>query len=66
MSQTLCIGVTMFIITISRSEIRSILKQAQREQEAEKAGFDCHAEMVAVHRAERRQSLLARRNRLRG
>jgi hypothetical protein len=39
--------------TISYSEFRSIRKQAIRELEAEKAGFFCHADMVATHRAER-------------
>jgi len=62
--------------TISYSEFRSIRKQAIRELEAEKAGFFCHADMVATHRAERvakmrqerdarREALLARRNRIR-
>lgn len=64
------------VTTITRSEFRSIRKQAIRELEAEKAGFSCHAVMVATHRAERvakmrrereerREALLARRNRIR-
>lgn len=66
----------MPVTTISYSDFKSIRRQANRELEAEKAGFGCHADMVAVHRAERvakmrrerderRAALLGRRDRLR-
>lgn len=51
--------------TLPRSEMRSILKQAQREQEADEAGFICHADMVDNHRKVTRQRLLDRRDRRR-
>jgi len=55
--------------TITSTEFRTIRRQAVRELEAEKAGFVCHADMVAAHRAERvaqmRQQREVRRNRLR-
>jgi hypothetical protein len=43
--------------TITSTEFRSIRRQAVREQEAEKAGFACCADMVAAHRAERRAQM---------
>jgi hypothetical protein len=66
----------MTAITLSYRDFRSIRKQAKRELEAERAGFLCHKDMVAAHRAARvvkmRQeretraaALLARRDRLR-
>jgi hypothetical protein len=48
--------------SITRSEMRSILKQAQREQEADEAGFLCHADMVEDHRMRTRTRLLSRRD----
>jgi len=66
----------MTTTTISYSDFRSIRKQAIREMEAEKAGFVCHEDMVAAHRAARvakmrkerearAAALLVRRDRLR-
>lgn len=47
------------VIIIKGAEMRSILKQAVREQEANKAGFDSHDEMVTAHRVARQVKLLA-------
>lgn len=40
-------------IILKRSEFRAILKQAQREESAFRAGYDSHTEMVQAHRAAR-------------
>jgi hypothetical protein len=53
---------TTHTTTVPRREMRILLKQAQREQEAQDAGFECHAAYVEAHRAERRETLLRRRN----
>jgi hypothetical protein len=51
--------------TISRSDFRAILKQAQREQEACEAGFTTHEEMVEAHRRDRQDALKRRRDAVR-
>jgi hypothetical protein len=50
------------VTTVTRREMRAMLKQAQREQEAQDAGFECHAAYVLAHRAERRATLQARKS----
>jgi hypothetical protein len=53
------------VITISRRDFKALLKQAQREQEAEDRGYSCHAAYVLAHRQSRRDALLARRDSVR-
>ena len=53
------------VITIRRRDFRALLKQAQREQEAEDRGYSSHAAYVLAHRQSRREALLARRDRVR-
>jgi len=48
-------------IQLSYGEFRSILRQAQREEEALAAGFVTHAEMVKAHRSARVAKLQAAR-----
>ena len=44
------------VTTVTYSRFNEILKQAGREAEADRCGFDSHEQMVTAHRVARRRA----------